>query len=467
MRNQIFSIAYIFCFGSLAGWILEFVFRLVIPSPGSTRRIPNPGFCSGPYLPLYGTGLCLIYLIVNRVGYGDMLNRVAVCLILTVAMTLLELITGLISVNIFHVRLWDYRNRWLNFNGIVCPLFSLIWGIIVSVYYLYIHEYMDDLVKFMSSGFWSLFFLGLFYGIFLVDLGYSLNIVTKLRKFAKENNVTVIYERLKSRMSFESDRLKFLFPLKSPETLKNHLIDVSETLKNTVKTEREELLSRLDKDDFTAWYIKTSDGEKLISVKQILIFIPCYLAAYVVTSRGIPIDKCYPVYCHIDEMLPVCNLFVIPYITWHAMIPFLAIYFFKTDLNAFRRMAKYFMYTIFMVMPVFILFPSCMPLRPSYVEVKGALSWILSVIYTLDVNTNVCPSVHVLWGIGMLFAVWDDKRFSNVKWRVFWTVITVLICASTFMIKQHSVIDVAAALPFVFAGWFICYRKRKTPVSED
>ena len=38
-------------------------------------------------------------------------------------MTLIELIGGLISLK-NKIRLWDYRDRWLNYKGIICPLFS-------------------------------------------------------------------------------------------------------------------------------------------------------------------------------------------------------------------------------------------------------------------------------------------------------------------------------------------------------
>ena len=241
-------------------------------------------------------------------------------------------------------------------------------------------------------------------------------------------------------------------------------------MQNDSEKVRRGLLSGLDKDDLTSWNIQGPNGEKLISVKQILVFIPCYLAAYVLTSRGIPKDRFYPVYCKIDEMLPLCEPFVIPYITWILLIPTLLVYFFKTDLYALRRMAKYFIYTILIVMPIFIIFPSCMPLRPSSIEVHGVLSWLLSVIYTVDVNTNVCPSVHVIWGFGMFFALWNDRRFSSVGWKIALIVLIVLICMSTFMIKQHSVIDVAAAVPFVLIGWFLSYRKKHTqeqPTAGD
>ena len=36
--------------------------------------------------------------------------------------------------------------------------------------------------------------------------------------------------------------------------------------------------------------------------------------------------------------------------------------------------------------------------------------------------------------------------------------VPVLICISTFMIKQHSVLDMIGALPFALIGWAMTYR---------
>ena len=40
--------------------------------------------------------------------------------------TLLELITG-IALSNFGIQMWDYSGQWLNYKGVICPLFSFIW----------------------------------------------------------------------------------------------------------------------------------------------------------------------------------------------------------------------------------------------------------------------------------------------------------------------------------------------------
>lgn len=39
-----------------------------------------------------------------------------------------ELLSGLYSLNVLQIRMWDYSNQWGNLcNGLICPLFSFFW----------------------------------------------------------------------------------------------------------------------------------------------------------------------------------------------------------------------------------------------------------------------------------------------------------------------------------------------------
>ena len=62
--TKVFSIlAFLFMLGSLLGWVLELFFRRFISGNNPDRKWINPGFMVGPYVPLYGTGLCILYLV--------------------------------------------------------------------------------------------------------------------------------------------------------------------------------------------------------------------------------------------------------------------------------------------------------------------------------------------------------------------------------------------------------------------
>lgn len=60
------TLAYLFFIGSILGWVLELLFRN-LTHPHKTWI--NPGFCTGPYLPIYGFGLCVLYLLASLEQY--------------------------------------------------------------------------------------------------------------------------------------------------------------------------------------------------------------------------------------------------------------------------------------------------------------------------------------------------------------------------------------------------------------
>lgn len=41
--------------------------------------------------------------------------------------TSFELAIGELDKHILHINMWDYSMMWNNFNGVICPLFSLLW----------------------------------------------------------------------------------------------------------------------------------------------------------------------------------------------------------------------------------------------------------------------------------------------------------------------------------------------------
>ena len=56
--NLVENFLFLFFLGSTVGWIIELFYRKIIHG-----RWNNPGFLHGPYLPIYGFGLCLLTLI--------------------------------------------------------------------------------------------------------------------------------------------------------------------------------------------------------------------------------------------------------------------------------------------------------------------------------------------------------------------------------------------------------------------
>lgn len=230
------ELAFIFFIGSVAGWILEVFFRRFTTS-NVERKWINPGFCTGPYLPLYGWGLCTLYMLAELEKYS--LNKVWLFVIMAVCMTVIEYIAGIISLKIGKVRLWDYTEEWGNIQGIICPKFSLIWAILGAIYYFLIHPHILEAIHWLSQNLAYSFAIGMFYGVFIIDMSHSFNLIAKLKKFADENDVVVKYETLKAdiRSHYEKTTQKYNFfrPFHSDRAISEHLKDIKDKLEMRTK----------------------------------------------------------------------------------------------------------------------------------------------------------------------------------------------------------------------------------------
>lgn len=222
--NILLTLAYLFFIGSVIGWVLELLFRNL------TRRNQkwvNPGFCTGPYLPIYGFGLCVLYLLASlengRLIQDPFWNKAALFGAMAVGMTLIEYIAGIFCLKVLKVRLWDYSGLWGNIQGVICPIFSLAWAVLGAVYYFLIHPYILDGLNWLSRNLAFSFFIGMFFGVFIVDVAHSAQLVVKLKQFAEDNDVIVKYEGLKEHIRTASRKYQFFRPFRSERPLGEHL----------------------------------------------------------------------------------------------------------------------------------------------------------------------------------------------------------------------------------------------------
>ena len=93
------TLAYLFFIGSVFGWVLELFFRKFFSSSNPEHKWINPGFCTGPYLPIYGCGLCVLYLLASlgeRWDAGSSVGgRLLLFLLMALSMTAIEYLAGL------------------------------------------------------------------------------------------------------------------------------------------------------------------------------------------------------------------------------------------------------------------------------------------------------------------------------------------------------------------------------------
>ena len=245
--NVFLELAFVFFMGSVAGWVLEVFYRRFISGANPKRKWINPGFCTGPYLPLYGFGLCIMYLIAlpekRHIIENPFWSKAVLFLIMAVCMTLIEYISGILALKIVKVRLWDYTDEWGNIQGIICPKFSAIWAALGAVYYFFIHPNILGAIRWLSQNLAFSFVIGLFFGVFIIDVAHSVRLVAKLKAFAEENDVIVKYEALKAniRSHYEATAQKHRFfrPLHIDRSLSDCLKEMRNNYEKRAKKKDE------------------------------------------------------------------------------------------------------------------------------------------------------------------------------------------------------------------------------------
>ena len=168
------------------------------------------------------------------------------------------------------------------------------------------------------------------------------------------------------------------------------------------------------------------------------------------------------VFCSWDNYIPLCEWFLIPYVFWYLLIVISLVYFLLYNVDSFKRLQTYIIITQVVAMAAYILLPTRQDLRPEVFPRDNFLTQCVSVLYSVDTNTGVCPSLHVAYSIGIA-SVWVKEKGVSKLWKAFVVVAAILICLSTMFIKQHSAVDVFAALLMCLLAEGIVYGRDYWP----
>lgn len=192
----------------------------------------------------------------------------------------------------------------------------------------------------------------------------------------------------------------------------------------------------------------------------LLLFWPVFLPCFFIVERLSVTRGFNLIHCAFDDMIPFCEIFIIPYVIWYPMVALTIVFTAGFDVPVFIRFSKYLMITLTISLIIYLVWPSGHDLWLTEFPRDNILTRITQLLYRLDVNTNICPSEHVTSGFGAVFAAMRTKRLSGKKWMIFFWTEAVLVVLSVVFVKQHSVIDVVAAIPVILVGYMFSFYKR-------
>ena len=171
-----------------------------------------------------------------------------------------------------------------------------------------------------------------------------------------------------------------------------------------------------------------------------------YFLFYFLTENFIPVESCHVIHSALDDLIPFNEFFFIPYCFWYLLIVISLVYFALYDVENFKNLQIFIIITQVVAMTVYILYPSVQNLRPTGFARDNFFTWLANIVYTFDTPTGVCPSLHVAYSLG-IGSCWLKEKNASKLWKGFVVFSVILISLSTAVVKQHSVIDIAAALP--------------------
>ena len=190
-----------------------------------------------------------------------------------------------------------------------------------------------------------------------------------------------------------------------------------------------------------------------------------YFLMYLITENLIPPERCHPIHCFLDDLIPFNEFFVFFYVGWYFLVFGSLLYYFLYDTDSFSKLQTYIIVTQVVAMATYVIWPSRQDLRPEVFPRENVLTAMMAFIYSFDTSTGVCPSLHVGYSMGILSVALKDRNMP--RWgKILLAFVVLMICLAVCFVKQHSALDVLAALPVCLLAeiltFHVFFREKKT-----
>lgn len=136
-----------FIFYSFIGWILDSSYSSLINGKIIYGGIFKTWRKPIPLAPIYGFGTLLLIISYDLLKTSGLLFQLVY---LAVILSLLEYISGWLSVKILKRRVWDYSDSFLNIHGHIDLWHTISWTIL-GLIFLYIHPFVENFLNLIKQ----------------------------------------------------------------------------------------------------------------------------------------------------------------------------------------------------------------------------------------------------------------------------------------------------------------------------
>ena len=178
--------------------------------------------------------------------------------------------------------------------------------------------------------------------------------------------------------------------------------------------------------DYSGFSLRRLNEPRFSHMKLLLGWV-FYFVMYFVTENLIPAERCHPIHCVLDDLIPFNEFFVIFYVGWYLLVFGTLAYTLFFDVENFKRVQTYIIITQVIAMACYVLYPSRQDLRPEVFERNNILTALMAFIYSFDTSTGVCPSLHVGYSMGILSVALKDRELKKT-WKALLAFVVLMIC---------------------------------------
>ncbi len=222
-----FNLLTYFVIYSLAGWILESVFRSICE-----RKIINTGFLKGPFCPIYGVGAIIMIVFLDKFKENILLLFIMSIIILTIW----EYIVGYFLEKAFNTKYWDYSDHKINFQGRICLTNSIFWGILGVIFIYYIHPFIEKELMFVNETVLQIV-------VYFITILLIIDAITSIIKVKNIHITLEKIENINKQIKEKIEEMKNTSIEEEKETLQENLDQIIENLNK----KKNQILRRLYK----------------------------------------------------------------------------------------------------------------------------------------------------------------------------------------------------------------------------
>ena len=160
----------------------------------------------------------------------------------------------------------------------------------------------------------------------------------------------------------------------------------------------------------------------------------------------------YVIHMDIDDVIPFCEVFIIPYLLWFAYVAVVVVFLLFHNKKDYAKCGIFLITGMTIFLTISTLWPNGHLLRPQVMPRDNIFTQLIANLYQTDTSTNIWPSIHVYNSIGAHLGVATCEALKKHKGiQIGSLILCISIILSTMFIKQHSAFDVLTAL--VLAGF--------------